>query len=111
MAATNRPDILDPALLRSGRLDRKIEFPHPNEEARVRILSIHSSKMRIDSEVNFEEIARMTEDFNGAMLKAVCVEAGMVALKRNADYLHHEDYVEGLAQVQAKKKTSLNYYG
>ena len=109
--ATNRIDILDAALLRPGRIDRKIEFPEPNEEARVRILSIHSSKMRIDSEVNFEEIARMTEDFNGAMLKAVCVEAGMVALKRNADYLHHEDYVEGLAQVQAKKKTSLNYYG
>jgi 26S proteasome regulatory subunit T5 len=111
IAATNRPDILDPALLRSGRLDRKIEFPHPNEEARQRIMQIHSSKMRIDSEVNFEELARMTEDFNGAQLKAVCVEAGMVALKRNASFLCHEDYVEGLAQVQAKKKTSLNYYG
>merc|ERR1712070_105994 len=67
IAATNRPDILDPALLRSGRLDRKIELPAPNEEARARILKIHSGKMNVNTEdVNFEEIARSTPDFNGA---------------------------------------------
>jgi 26S proteasome regulatory subunit T5 len=111
IAATNRPDILDPALLRSGRLDRKIEFPHPNMEARIRILQIHSRKMNYDKvDVNFEEIARSTDDFNGAQLKAVCVEAGMLALKRSAEKIGHEDYVEGIAQVQAKKKSSLNYY-
>jgi len=61
ICATNRPDILDPALLRSGRLDRKIELPHPNEEARARIMQIHSRKMHIDKEdVNFEELARST---------------------------------------------------
>ena len=111
IAATNRPDILDPALLRSGRLDRKIEFPMPNEEARIRIMQIHSRKMNFNREdVNFEELARSTDDFNGAMLKAVCVEAGMNALKRNATAIMHEDYVEGIGQVQAKKKTNLNYY-
>lgn len=111
IAATNRPDILDPALLRSGRLDRKIEFPHPNLEARTRIMQIHSRKMNYDkNDVNFEELARTTDDFNGAMLKAVCVEAGMIALKRGGTMLSHEDYIEGIAQVQAKKKTSLNYY-
>ena len=111
IAATNRPDILDPALLRSGRLDRKTEFPHPNLEARMRILQIHSRKMNYNHEsLNFEELARSTDDFNGAMLKAVCVEGGMVALKRGASQLEHEDYVEGISQVQAKKKTSLNYY-
>ena len=111
IAATNRPDILDPALLRSGRLDRKIEFPHPNLEARIRILQIHSRKMNYNKDdVNFEEIARSTDDFNGAQLKAVCVEAGMLALKRSAEQIGHEDYVEGIAQVQAKKKSSLNYY-
>lgn len=109
IAATNRPDILDPALLRSGRLDRKIEFPHPNEEARARILQIHSRKMNIDKEdVNFEELARSTEDFNGAMLKAICVEAGMVALRRNGNTLRHEDFVEGISQVQSKKKANLS---
>lgn len=61
-------------------------------------------------DVNFEELARCTEDFNGAMLKAVCVEAGMVALRRNATSLRHEDFIEGIQQVQSKKKTNLNYY-
>jgi len=110
IAATNRHDILDPALMRSGRLDRKIEFPHPNEEARVKILKIHSRKMNVHSEINYEELARSTDDFNGAQLKAVCVEAGMVALRHDATEITHEDYVEGIAAVQAKKKQSLNYY-
>uniref|UniRef100_A0A7S0Z5Z3 AAA+ ATPase domain-containing protein n=1 Tax=Hemiselmis tepida TaxID=464990 RepID=A0A7S0Z5Z3_9CRYP len=110
VAATNRIDILDPALLRSGRLDRKIEFPHPTEEARARIIQIHSRKMNVSDSVNFEELARCTDDFNGAQLKAVAVEAGMVALRRGATELTHEDYVEGITEVQAKKKASLNYY-
>ena len=75
IAATNRVDILDPALLRSGRLDRKIEFPHPNEEARARIMQIHSRKMNVSKDVNFEELSRCTDDFNGAQCKAVCIEA------------------------------------
>jgi len=111
IAATNRPDILDPALLRSGRLDRKIELPLPNEEARARIMQIHSRKMNVNKDdVNFEELARSTPEFNGAQLKAVCVEAGMVALRRGGTQLRHEDFVEGISQVQAKKKASLNYY-
>jgi 26S proteasome regulatory subunit T5 len=72
-------DILDPALLRSGRLDRKIEFPHPNEEARARIMQIHSRKMNVSPDVNFEELSRSTDDFNGAQCKAVCVEAVSIA--------------------------------
>ncbi|KAK1352510.1 hypothetical protein POM88_053207 [Heracleum sosnowskyi] len=84
IAATNSADILDPALMRSGRLDRKIEFPHPTEKARARILQIHSRKMNVHPDVNFEELARSTDDFNEAQLKAVCVEAGMLALRRDA---------------------------
>ncbi|TQE05148.1 hypothetical protein C1H46_009300 [Malus baccata] len=110
IAATNRADILDPALVRSGRLDRKIELPHPTEEARARILQIHSRKMNVHPDVNFEELARSTDDFNGAQLKAVCVEAGMLALRRDATEVNHEDFNEGIIQVQAKKKASLNYY-
>jgi len=110
IAATNRIDILDPALLRSGRLDRKIEFPHPTEEARARILQIHSRKMNVSGDVNFEELARCTDDFNGAQLKAVCVEAGMIALRREATEIQHEDFMEGISQVSAKKKKSLQYY-
>ncbi|CAL8070916.1 unnamed protein product [Calicophoron daubneyi] len=110
IAATNRVDILDPALLRSGRLDRKIEFPAPNEEARARIMQIHSRKMNVNKDVNFEELARCTDDFNGAQCKATCVEAGMIALRRNASEITHEDYMDAILEVQAKKKTNLNYY-
>ncbi|GFO44804.1 26S protease regulatory subunit 6a [Plakobranchus ocellatus] len=110
IAATNRVDILDPALLRSGRLDRKIEFPQPNEEARARILQIHSRKMNVNKDVNYEELARCTDDFNGAQLKAVCVEAGMIAMRREATELMHEDYMDAIIEVQAKKKANLQYY-
>lgn len=110
IAATNRVDILDPALLRSGRLDRKIEFPHPNEQARARIMQIHSRKMNVSEDVNFDELSRSTDDFNGAQCKAVCVEAGMIALRREATVVIHEDFMDAIMEVQAKKKTNLNYY-
>jgi 26S proteasome regulatory subunit T5 len=110
IAATNRPDVLDPALLRSGRLDRKIELPHPTEEARTKIMQIHSRKMNVSPEVVFEELARSCEDFNGAQLKAVCVEAGMLALRRESSEIMHEDFVEAITVVAAKKKGSLDYF-
>lgn len=104
LAATNRVDVLDPALLRSGRLDRKIEFPLPNEEARAQIMRIHSRKMTVDDGVNWAELARSTDEFGGAMLKAVCVEAGMIALRSGQRKISHEHYVDAIAEVQAKKK-------
>lgn len=111
IAATNRPDVLDPALLRSGRLDRKIELPHPTEMARARIMQIHSRKMNVDKDdTNFEELARCCDDFNGAQCKAICVEAGMLALRREASTVKHEDFMEGIAVVAAKKKGALDYY-
>jgi 26S proteasome regulatory subunit T5 len=110
IAATNRIDILDPALLRSGRLDRKIEFPLPDEKARARILEIHSRKMSVQKDVNYEELARSTDEFNGAQLKAVCVEAGMVALREGATSLSHEHFLTGIMEVQAKKKNDLMYF-
>lgn len=110
IAATNRIDVLDPALLRSGRLDRKVEFTLPDEEARARILKIHSRRMTLHGDVNFEELSRLTEDMNGAQLKAVCVEAGMLALRNDRVYVLHEDFAEGVTAVQARKKSSLNYY-
>ncbi|MCJ1438456.1 26S proteasome regulatory subunit 6A [Xylographa pallens] len=110
LAATNRVDVLDPALLRSGRLDRKIEFPLPNEEARAQILKIHSRKMTIDEAVNWAELARSTDEFGGAQLKAVCVEAGMIALRKGQVKIGHEHYVDAIAEVQAKKTQTVNFY-
>ncbi len=108
LAATNRVDVLDPALLRSGRLDRKIEFPLPNEEARAQILKIHSRKMTVDDAVNWPELARSTDEFGGAQLKAVCVEAGMIALRKGMVKIGHEHYVDAIAEVQAKKKVRVS---
>jgi 26S proteasome regulatory subunit T5 len=110
LAATNRVDVLDPALLRSGRLDRKIEFPLPNEEARAQIMRIHSRKMTVDEGVNWQELARSTDEFGGAQLKAVCVEAGMIALRTGHQKISHEHYVDAISEVQAKKKDTVNFY-
>jgi hypothetical protein len=108
LAATNRVDVLDPALLRSGRLDRKIEFPLPNEEARAQILRIHSRKMTVDEGVNWQELARSTDEFGGAQLKAVCVEAGMIALRSGQHKISHEHYVDAIAEVQVSGITSVS---
>ncbi|QPG76336.1 26S proteasome regulatory subunit 6A [Brettanomyces nanus] len=110
LAATNRVDVLDPALLRSGRLDRKIEFPLPSEDARAQILQIHARKMSVDDNVNWQELARSTDEFNGAQLKAVTVEAGMIALRTGQSVVKHEDFIEGISEVQARKNKSVSFY-
>ncbi|EPX72700.1 19S proteasome regulatory subunit Rpt5 [Schizosaccharomyces octosporus yFS286] len=110
VAATNRVDTLDPALLRSGRLDRKLEFPLPNEEARVGILRIHSRKMAIADDINWEELARSTDEYNGAMLKSVCVEAGMIALRQGDTKITHEHFMDGILEVQMRKSKTLQYF-
>ncbi len=81
VAATNRPDILDPALLRPGRFDRFIEVPLPNEDGRREILKIHTSGMALAEEVDIELLARITDGASGADLKAICTEAGMFAIR------------------------------
>ncbi|KAH9365055.1 hypothetical protein HPB48_016407 [Haemaphysalis longicornis] len=73
-------------------------------------MQIHSRKMNFAKEVNFEELARCTDGFNGAQCKAVCVEAGMIALRREGGVITHEDYIEAVMEVQARKKANLNYY-
>jgi 26S proteasome regulatory subunit T5 len=110
LAATNRVDVLDPALLRSGRLDRKIEFPLPNEEARAQILRIHSRKMTVDDGVNWPELARSTDEFGGAQLKAVCVEAGMIALRLGQQKISHEHYVDAISEVQVRSTPGSNLF-
>ncbi|GAA6016665.1 hypothetical protein JCM10207_000141 [Rhodosporidiobolus poonsookiae] len=110
IAATNRIDVLDPALLRSGRLDRKIEFPLPGEDARAQIMEIHSRKMKVSGKVNFGELARSTDEFNAAQLKAVCVEAGMIALREGLTEVGHENFLSGILEVQSKKKNDHFYF-
>ena len=76
----------------------------------INIVAGHSKFQLNTPDVNFNELARSTDDFNGAQLKAVCVEAGMIALRNGKGIIKHEDYVEGISAVQLKKKASLQYY-
>merc|ERR1711872_1212185 len=92
--ATNRPDTLDPALLRPGRLDRKIEIPLPNEEARRDILKIHLKKISKKEELNIDQIVQISEQFNGADLRNICTEAGLFAIRNEREYIILEDLLQ-----------------
>jgi len=100
--ATNRIDILDDALLRPGRIDRKIEFPNPNEESRVDILKIHSRKMNLMRGIDLMKIARLMPGGSGAETKAVCTEAGMFALRERRIHVTQEDFELAVAKVMKK---------
>ena len=82
--ATNRIDSLDPALIRPGRIDRKIEFPLPDDKTRRRIFGIHTGRMTLADDVNLDEYISAKEDLSGADIKAICTEAGLMALRLEA---------------------------
>jgi len=110
LMATNRIDILDPALLRPGRIDRKIEFPNPGEEARLDILKIHSKKMNLTRGIDLRKISDQMTGASGAEIKAVCTEAGMYALRERRVHVTQEDFEMAVAKVMTKdqeRNTSL----
>ena len=100
--ATNRIDILDSALLRPGRIDRKIEFPNPSEDSRVDILKIHSRKMNLVRGIDLKKIAEKMTGSSGAETKAVCTEAGMFALRERRVHVTQEDFEMAVAKVMRK---------
>ncbi|PRT55483.1 26S protease regulatory subunit 8 [Wickerhamiella sorbophila] len=100
--ATNRLDILDPALLRPGRIDRKIEFPPPTVEARADILRIHSRSMNLTRGIDLHKIAEKMTGFSGAEVKGVCTEAGMYALREHRIHVTQEDFELAVAKVMAR---------
>ncbi|MDK2862982.1 MAG: proteasome regulatory subunit [Methanomicrobiaceae archaeon] len=100
MAATNRIDMLDPALLRPGRFDRIIEIPLPDAEARIEILKIHSAKMTLSRKVDLAVVAELAGKTTGADLQAICREAGMMAIRRNADAVGQEDFIAAIRKVK-----------
>ena len=109
MAATNRVDMLDPALLRPGRFDRLIKIPLPDLGARLAILKIHSKKMRL-SGISLESIAAMTEHSTGAELQAICREAGMMAVRRDAAAVGMVDFINAVHKVKADTVTDSRMY-
>jgi 26S proteasome regulatory subunit T6 len=100
--ATNRMDVLDDALLRPGRIDRKIEFPAPDEPARFEILKIHSRKMNMTRGINLRTIAEKSNNASGAELKAICTEAGMFALRERRSHITQEDFELACSKVMRK---------
>merc|ERR1712164_24413 len=99
LMATNRPDTLDPALLRPGRLDRKVEFGLPDLEGRAHILKIHSKSMNMDRGIRFELIARLCPNATGAELRSVCTEAGMFAIRSRRKSISEKDFLEAVNKV------------
>ncbi|HJX04865.1 MAG TPA: proteasome-activating nucleotidase [Thermoplasmata archaeon] len=99
VGATNRPDILDEALLRPGRFDRIIEIPMPNFDARVDILKIHSKRMNLDDSMNPDEVGAKSEGATGADIKAICTEAGMFAIRDNRDIVTMADFEKAIMKV------------
>ncbi len=100
MAATNRIDMLDPALLRPGRFDRIIGVPLPDAGARLEILKIHTAKMSLSGNVDLAELAELAGNTTGAELQAVCREAGMMAIRRDAVAIDREDFLAAIKKVK-----------
>ncbi|KAI5776184.1 P-loop containing nucleoside triphosphate hydrolase protein [Geopyxis carbonaria] len=102
--ATNRPDTLDPALLRAGRLDRKIEIPLPNEVGRMEILKIHAASVAKEGEIDYESVVKMSDQLNGADLRNVVTEAGFFAIRDEREAINQEDMSKAVRKVAEAKK-------
>lgn len=107
VGATNRVDILDPALLRPGRFDRMIEFPIPDEISREAIFKIHSRNLNIEEELNIKKLVNLTEGATGADIKAICTEAGMYAIRRDAEIIRENDFFDAVNKVMRKTKEKM----
>lgn len=99
LMATNRPDTLDPALIRPGRLDRKVEFGLPDLEGRAHILKIHSKRINCDRDIRYELLARLCPNTTGAELHSVCTEAGMYAIRARKKSVSEKDFLESVNKV------------
>ncbi|WVN89916.1 uncharacterized protein L203_105146 [Cryptococcus depauperatus CBS 7841] len=110
--ATNRPDTLDPALLRPGRLDRKVEFSLPDNEGRTHILKIHGKSMSVERDIRYDLIARLCPNSTGAELKAVATEAGMFAIRARRKVATERDFLDAVEKVirQGTKFSSTALY-
>ena len=104
IAATNRFDMLDRAILRPGRFDRLIEVPKPDEEGRHKIFEIHTRKMNVSDDVEFDSLAAKTEEASGADIKAICTEAGMFAIRDDRTEVTMADFTEAWEKIRAEEE-------
>jgi len=105
IAATNRPDVLDPAILRPGRFDRLVHVPMPGIEAREKIIEIHCENMVLEEGIDFKRLAKITEGMSGADLKAVATEAGMFAVRKDKETVEMDDFLEAVSKVSMAADT------
>ena len=108
--ATNRADTLDPALLRPGRLDRKIEFPTPDRRAKRLIFQTITSKMNLSDEVDLEDYVSRPDKISGADIQSICQEAGMQAVRRNRYVIIPKDFEHAYKKVVTKKTDEYAFY-
>jgi len=106
IAATNRPDALDPAILRPGRFDRVVEVPMPDIEAREHIIKIHIENMTISNDIDFGKLAKLTEGSSGADLKAIATEAGMLAVRADKESVDMYDFLDAIEKVSKSVQPS-----
>nr|CAD7454546.1 unnamed protein product [Timema tahoe] len=99
LMATNRPDTLDPALMRPGRLDRKVEFGLPDLDGRTHIFKIHARSMSVERDIRFELLARLCPNSTGAEIRSVCTEAGMFAIRARRKVATEKDFLEAVNKV------------
>ncbi|MDD1746921.1 MAG: proteasome-activating nucleotidase [Methanomassiliicoccales archaeon] len=111
VAATNRPDILDEALLRPGRFDRIIEIPLPNFDGRLEIFKIHVKRMNVDDSININDLSAKSEFASGADIKSICTEAGMFAIRDNRDMVTMVDFERALNKVLDTEETKVTESG
>lgn len=104
IGATNRPDILDPALLRPGRFDRLIEIPTANDEGRKEIFKIHMKEMNIKGDVSIEHFVSNTNEYSGAEIRNICVEAGMFAIREERTHVTASDFTNSLDKIAHERK-------
>ncbi len=104
IAATNRPDMVDPALLRPGRIERHIYIPPPDREARIEIFRIHTRDMPLAEDVSIEELAEKTEGYSGADIEAICREAGMQAIREFIEREGHGNLKESIKRIRVHKR-------
>merc|ERR1712124_129264 len=104
LLATNKIESLDPALLRPGRIDRKIEFPLPDARTKRRIFQIHTGRMTLSDDVNLEEFVMAKDELSGADIKAVCTEAGLLALRERRMKVTHADFKKAKEKALYRKR-------
>jgi proteasome regulatory subunit len=107
IAATNRPDMLDAALLRPGRFDRLIKIPAPDAEARQQIFHVHTRKMEEAGaleNINYRELVTLSDGLTGAEIEAICREAGMLAIRNDSDKITAEDFLAAIRKVRHSEK-------